>query len=441
DREGKSYDYSVQHTFGPEDTLGSLIYPPITMTEGVYFFSITALLIILLYLFGKRANTIDPENPHPGTALPSGDRDLWVKIFFLAWIGLITYITYGRQSYLFGLLWHYMPGFSSLRVWPRLNIILVPILAWLLSLAYASFEAMVSGANIGGESKNKWRKWLPPALLLVLYGSIFTIQFYFYSNKICSSYNTIYFTSVLANDSWFLIYGAVAFAAVFLILTISRLKPFTSNAALYMALIGLFCVAALEMRPVGTRMWTTGNIPVREHGRLNVMKLNEASFDYRRIDGKGTIALGPNFSAGIDQFWYFNRYVAFLKKTEGELTARRFFLGVQDGRRIFFSQAIEHPTVQAFLQDTMRYPHAGRLLSYTGDELQWEINAPTGGYLSFIDNWDPYWRASVDESPAKIELLFGTFKSVKLMPGLHRVRFEYRPLAPFALRQMLSRQK
>ena len=100
---------------------------------------------------------------------------------------------------------------------------------------------------------------------------------------------------------------------------------------------------------------------------------------------------------------------------------------MNDGRKIFFSKSIKHPTVQSFLQDAAHYQRRGHLASYTGDELIWEINTPTEGYLSFIDNWDRGWKVFVDEKEAKIELLFGTFKSVRLAPGPHSVRFCYQP--------------
>jgi hypothetical protein len=75
------------------------------------------------------------------------------------------------------------------------------------------------------------------------------------------------------------------------------------------------------------------------------------------------------------------------------------------------------------------------LVSYTGDELQWDIQTPTAGYLNFIDNWDPDWKVSVDGEPAEIELLFGTFKSVRLAPGQHGVRFYYKPRILFPFRK------
>jgi hypothetical protein len=155
--------------------------------------------------------------------------------------------------------------------------------------------------------------------------------------------------------------------------------------------------------------------------------LNEASFRYRRTDYNNSIALGPNFSVGILENWYFSRYVKFLKETENELQARRILLGVQDGTKVFYSKPIGHATVESFLRDAMLYRPAGHLLSYRGDELRWEIQAPVEGYLSFIDNWSPGWKVSVDDKPAEIELLFGTFKSVRLTPGRHRVKFYYQP--------------
>ena len=115
-------------------------------------------------------------------------------------------------------------------------------------------------------------------------------------------------------------------------------------------------------------------------------------------------------------------------------------LGVQNGQKIFFSESIEYPSIESFLRDALRYRQIGRLISYNGDELRWEIDAPTAGYLSFIDNWDPDWKAYVDGQPVQIELLFGTFKSVRLTQGKHNVRFSYQPglFPPSARKRFLT---
>ena len=181
------------------------------------------------------------------------------------------------------------------------------------------------------------------------------------------------------------------------------------------------------MRHVGVRVWTFQRQTEKNRIHLDVAKLNEASFRMPRTERNDTIGLGPNFSAGVLPNWYFGRYNKFLKDAEDEPEARRTLLGTRDGRKIFFSESIGHSSVQAFLNDAARFQQPGQLLSYTGDELVWEINAPIEGYLSFIDNWDRDWKVFVDEKEADMELLFGTFKSVRLVPGHHRVRFSYQP--------------
>ena len=46
-----------------KDTLGSLVYPPASSTEGWYFFSITALLIIAVYLLCRQNPTVGKDKP------------------------------------------------------------------------------------------------------------------------------------------------------------------------------------------------------------------------------------------------------------------------------------------------------------------------------------------------------------------------------------------
>ena len=158
DRTGKNFAYSTSHVFNFEDTVGSLVYPPAAQAEGWYFFSITGVLIIILYLLSGRKTAQDREetgNSKKTMLISPNPCDLWPKLFFIIWISTISYISYGRYSHLFILLWKFMPGFSSLRVWGRLNIILVPIFAWLLSMAYMSFESMISDKDVSDIRKHR----------------------------------------------------------------------------------------------------------------------------------------------------------------------------------------------------------------------------------------------------------------------------------------------
>jgi len=82
DRAGKSFEYSTSHIFNFEDTLGSLVYPPAASTEGWYFFSITALLIIAVYLLCRQSPTVGKDESE---AMPSGS--LWLSCSLSSGLG------------------------------------------------------------------------------------------------------------------------------------------------------------------------------------------------------------------------------------------------------------------------------------------------------------------------------------------------------------------
>lgn len=56
-----------------------------------------------------------------------------------------------------------------------------------------------------------------------------------------------------------------------------------------------------------------------------------------------------------------------------------------------------------------------------------QIETNRAGYLSFIDNWDPNWTATVNGERVQVEKLFGTFKAIHLDPGSSQVVFRYSP--------------
>ena len=421
DRAGKSFEYSTSHIFNFEDTLGSLVYPPASSVEGLYFFSITALLIIAIYLFGRRKPIVSKE---PQETPAADTESLWVKLFFVGWIAVISYITYARSSYLFILLWKYMPGFSSLRIWGRMNIILVPILAWLLSIAYAHFSRMLCGS---GKAEGRRRPMTTEMFILAaVYAVVLSVQLFMHIEGVRNQMWDLYLKNLTGNETKYIFYGVAAFITILLVMIIGAKVRF-SRGRLAAVTVLLILVAAIEMWHTGANMWFRRIKAMPQRVKLDIDRRTEASFSYPRTDIINTITLNPAFNVGIVENWYFARYVNFLKSTAGQEQARDILLGVRDGQKIFFSESIEHPSIESFLQDALRYKQTGRLISYNGDELRWEIDAPAAGYLSFIDNWDPDWKAYVDDQPTDIELLFGTFKAVRLTPGPHHVRFCYRP--------------
>ncbi|MGB8225513.1 MAG: hypothetical protein WCE45_01405 [Sedimentisphaerales bacterium] len=424
DRAGKDFGYSTQHVFDFTDTIGSLVWPPTAQVEGWYFFSITALLIILLYLFTKTTGKFSSDTHFSG--------GIAVKVFFVLWIGVISYITYNKHSYLFIFLWKYMPGFSSLRVWGRLNIILLPILAWMLSLAFNHFENLISD-SVQIESKNFWKRNRAILTLILIYVVILAVQLYLILNKMYDYYWQEYLQNISGYNVWFLYTGIAAFAVILSILAVSKKRALASNKTSALVAFLLIAAAVFEMWPVGTHTWTYNGATLKERINLNVDRINQASFDYPRTYNKNSffhgnsITLSPIFSVGVVENWYFGRYLKFLKEYSDDLEAREVLLGVIGKQKVFFSESIDYKTVRDFLTDALRYKNHGFLVSYTGDELEWKIDAPAAGYLSFIDNWDSSWKVFVDGEENKIELLFGTFKSVAVKRGEHLIKFTYEP--------------
>ncbi len=409
DRSGNNWAYATAHIFNLEDTVGSLIYPPLAQAEGWYYFSIMGVLLVALYLRGRPRDF----------AASAWYLSPWVKVILFAWLGIIIYITFGRESFLFKALWGTLPGFSSLRVWGRLNIILVPILALVLAIAYTHFESLVTSR---AEARTNMLLILVPVYLVVL-----ILQLYLYVNRFHDGYWEAYFSNPHGLEPSFLIWGGIAFTFV----AIALRSPDRDANTLRTILLGSLLIALIDVRggQADNWMWITGRWSWTGPARVNVESQNLGSFDVKRQDNYNTLTLTPQFSVGILENWYFQRYINFLNSTKNELGARRVLLGVSSPQKIFFSEAIRHPTIGEFLEDRAHYEDTFtyKVIAYTGDDLILEVQAPVDGFLSFIDNWDKGWTATVDGQPVPIDLLFGTFKSLRLSAGQHRVTFSYRP--------------
>ena len=90
----RGFSLNYKHVFSFEDTLGSLVYPPAAMEDGWNFFSITGILIVLLYLLSCRARTGDGGrvvDSQGNQRAPPGTRELWVKLFFIIWISVMEF--------------------------------------------------------------------------------------------------------------------------------------------------------------------------------------------------------------------------------------------------------------------------------------------------------------------------------------------------------------
>ena len=414
DRGGKSFDYSTAHVFGLKDTIGSLVFPPAAQSEGWYYFGCLGLLLVAIFLFTKSRNEGTP---------PSYGKS-GVKAFFLLWIVLITLVTHGKNSHLFRALWNYMPGFRSLRIWGRMNIVLVPVLGWLLAAAYRNFEEIL-------RSPDRKRTL---AVAACVFGLTFLVQLYLAAGGHFDEYWLRYFLQVKLDHTprsfhfllrhSHLVFPTFNACAFLLVLHFLRGSRAVHGRALFLCL-AIF--SAADLWAIGPWMWVGGGKIGRVPLPLNVRELDAAAFTRPRTDVYGSISLTSAFNVGVMENWYFERYLGFRSRYGSDGDRLNRLLGMTDGKRLYFTGTIGQTSVGEFLADATRYPLSVSGYEYTGDRLGMELDLPRDGYVSFIDNWHPDWTAAVDGKAAGLELLFGTFKSVKVPEGTHRVVFAYKP--------------
>ncbi len=450
DRTGRDFSFSTAHEWGVTDTLGSLVYPPAAMAEGWYFLGVANLVVMTAFV----VEAIRDRRTRPDDLVVVGTVGLW-------W-ALVTYITFGKHSLLFHVLWRWFPGFSSLRVWPRLNVVLLPLLAILLARAFAYLGSVLSATD--GERPGRAGRVL--AASSASYAAILALQVLLHGSGQVNAYWTAYLdaraqgwpmefqqivasrlgalaagvVAIAVSKAWFLLSGAAGFAVLAMLLAVARRRALRQEAVA----ASLLLVFVMEVAPLGLRQWAGPGAPGDVRPRaLQVRQAIRASLVTSRSWTYDTIQLRPPFSVGTVSNWYFGRYIQFLHRssispdrtpTPEEIRATsglERLMGLVDGRRLFVTRQLDHATVQGFLDDASATESecgaSVRVADYDGDRLEAIVATGCEAYLSFVDNWDPDWRARADGRDVAIELLFGTFKAVRVGPGTRRVEFAYVP--------------
>lgn len=437
-RAGDDFQHATMYPFDFQDTLESLVYPTAARPEGWFYFGALGLVLMALYLARPQKAAGDGESE-----LISARRDWPVKLALFGWLIFLSYISYGEQSYLFLLFYKILPEFSALRGWGRLSIALLPGLSLLLAYALADFESHFESPSSGNRRLKPW-VWITLAAVTV---SSLAFQWAEYSQGLIDEYWELYFIPRVMNliqtvanvlhldvipdpvvlssaySYSFMAFTLLSGIVAFLLLWKRQIRP-SQKLALAIGL-GLFSLGNLWYG--GPWLWNNGFVPrdIRKDG--NYQRMTAISLVTPRKNEDSTLTLSPSFSVGSPPKWHFSRYQDFYFKPGNDTKQRDELLGVTDGNRFFFSRSIGQTSIEDFLSDARKFAAKPVVHDYTGDFLLAEVNAPENGYFSFIDNWDENWTARVDGLPVKIELLFGTFKSVKLEAGKHEVSMAYCP--------------
>ena len=401
------------------DFIGSAIFPPAASSEGWFYFGIFSLLLILFFIAASLIRNSGRE----------GRFSRGLALYFLLWISAIAYLGWdGNETplnFLWILFWKYLPGFSSLRVWSRINILLLPILSILLAYSILYFERLITSRDMLRDS------WAELSLVGLVSSGILLFQYLYFRGENYSKYwswidggNPLnYLLLALAGIGLF--FGLILYPRRFTLPTGKGLIP------LYLFLV-IFCIFDARGGQISPWIWmidAESSALKKNYGvdldQGFLQKLTEP-----RVEKSTAIPLNTKFNSWASRnTWHFQRYVEFLEQTDNQERSRNQLLGIADGTRLYFSEKIDYTRIDEYLEDAARFEALVTIdvLDYSGDQLHLQVDTSAAGQLSFIDNWDPDWQATVNGEEIDIQLLFGTFKSIHLLPGSHLVIFSYSP--------------
>ncbi|OGV81514.1 MAG: hypothetical protein A3K19_25980 [Lentisphaerae bacterium RIFOXYB12_FULL_65_16] len=423
DRGGHSYSYSTEHVFSFTDTVGSLVFPPAAQVEGWYYLSAVGLIMVAIPF----ANAVVPV---------SGTRTnrLWLLVLTAAFL-FVTALSYGAGSLMFKLFWHCLPGFSSLRVWGRVNILLVPVLALLLARGYTLFEEAWVGCDRNGLPASSRNKRLL-GITVVVGVSMVVLQVVLLRNQVFDRYWVAWFhphiPEGLGPETFvFASVGSVVGLGLLPVLGLWASERVARHRALaaWCAVGVVLGLALWDLDGIGNTQWSKRTrftvvktrLAVRETD-LQALRCAREPFDQ--------LSLGPVFGTGVMTNWYYQRYADFLGRSK-DSPAARYLVGQAGGERFFFVESVAHKDAEGVVADVAAQVTGSQfeltVRDYDGDRLVLHVNMGRQGHLCFIDNWDEDWCVAVDGGKAQLEVLLGCFKAVALSPGRHEVEFEYRP--------------
>ncbi|MHC1781692.1 MAG: hypothetical protein AB9891_02830 [Anaerolineaceae bacterium] len=428
-RAGGNLEHALSYGFSWQDTVATIFFPPAAMPEGWFYFGTLAGLLVWIFLISQPFRT-EENSKRMGV----------LRLFLGLWVIAISLLSYGDQTAVFGLLYERLPFFNQLRAWSRLNIILVPIFAWVTAAAWQAGETWLADAS--DQSKKMVLKFFLAAcgftlMVQLVYLALGRVHLYweiFFVPRVSyliTSFFAQFGKEVLYPDTTlsmafrlgFIIFGLLSGLLVWLVLR--RPRRVTAS-FLNCLLAGFILFSAADLAFAGPWLWTNGVVPVEDRRALNVERQNLMSFSNPRKDEFTTLTLSQSFNAGSDARWHFDRYKEFRAATTDEGLENRL-LGITDGQKLYFTGDANPFTVKMFLQEAEWFLGTMDVVDYNGDTLVVDVYTPADGYLHFIDNWAEGWIARLDGQPVELQRLFGVFKSVQVPAGMHTVEMIYCP--------------
>lgn len=443
-RAESSYYFSTAHSFKIYDILGSFFFPPAASTEGRFYFGSISTLIFFLIIFIKLFYS---------SLLNNKQKYIYPLLFFIIFI---INLSMSKDSFLFNIIYENIPFIKYIRTWPRINILLVPAFSLMLAVAIDNLLYIKSS-----------NKFLPIHLNKIYY----FILFYFISILLLQTYfvyfditNTEYwdiwqkkrFTGiaeilqfpfreyVLLHSSY--VYSIYLFLSVIFLIIILRKKIIFFN-----ILFGIFFLSSLELFLFSNLQWALPSGFYKSSNTIiePISKLQKGFSDPRisnEVHGFRYFRDNGKFNINYYEDWGFSGHHLIYKKyfdlksglikqelSKQEKVSAKYFFGMDNSaKKFFFSKTINHNSLLNFTTESREFEKISLLTfnvileNYNGNSVELFYDTKEDSVLSFIDNWDSNWTATIDGKKVEIKKLFGAYKAIEAPAGKHKVIFSYK---------------
>ena len=453
DRTVKDWAFSTEHEFFWQDTIGSWLFPPAASVEGWYYFGIITSILIFFYILSFFLNK------------KKNDREKLIIISSIIWFLFITYFSWGKYSYFFYWSWHNLPLIGNLRTWGRINIILVPIIALILSMSISYFLSLIDKYKIKNNFKDTKKIILTIFFIFIVFILVqylfihydFRNQDYweFWQKKrfsyIIENLQNFYLKSFirLYDGGIYIIFSLISL--VFFVLTILNRKYLLGKNFKFIICFLILFISASELFLISNVQWslTEWKTP-KETKKIDILNELRNAFLSKRVSTvvKGNTYFRNNRKFNInypDQFGYqthTNNYDKYFDRNGNKKIGISFeniklvnaFYGLdKSGKKIFFTNNFESSSIEEFMKQSFKDENESNFIydieldKYDGNRLYLKVYSDNSGWLNFIDNWDPGWKAWVNNKEVKISKLFNSYKSIKILKGKSDIIFRYYP--------------
>ncbi len=446
DRNLHDYNYATSHSFNLLDIIGSWFYPIVSNTEGRYYFGIILSFLIIRYLFYFLLNF---------RKIDVFEKKLF--IFILISFLFISTIASSKDSHLFNLLWNQIEFIQNMRSWPRINILLVPIISLLGLLSLKLFFAEIKNISLQ-QIKIKRLLFFSNSILII----IFCFQLWFYLNNIVDPYwNTWHEKRFIFAKDYLnfplnemvmfgdgrinLIATITTFLMINLVYFLSRNINlfYLKNIVLFFILLNVVSEQFLNSNfQWSLKEWKTKDTKLEYLAMDNLNKNFNSPRSTNKVYGNNyfrdnTFSINNFLNWGNkfhnEIFWnYFTKNGELKKLTNREIeNIYEFYALNSNNKKIFFSNNINFKNPINFIDHSKDFEIKNNInyeiIDFDNNFITIKFISDGEGWINYIDNYDSFWTARINGDLVAIEKLMNTYKSIKYLPGNNILNLKYEP--------------